>query len=207
MREGNPTGDLPDSRTACLDASPSRRAVLQGVAGAVVQMACVTLSPASVLAQDEAAARRPQPGDQFVRASDASATPLKVADLVPGPPTVAWARDPREGVVRSGSRFNQVLLVKLDPGTLDADTRARSVDGIVAYSIICPHSGCDVADWMATEQVFLCGCHSSVFDPKRGARVVDGPAPRSLPALPLGAEGDFLVVAAHFTDKVGFESA
>jgi len=45
-----------------------------------------------------------------------------------------------------------------------------------------------------------------VFDPKDGARVVDGPAPRGLPALPLKVVEGKLVVAGPFTARVGFET-
>jgi Rieske Fe-S protein len=60
---------------------------------------------------------------------------------------------------------------------------------------------------MANEQLLVCTCHSSTFDPKDGARVTDGPAPRNLPALPLTVSHGMLVVAAGFTDRVGFEVA
>lgn len=190
----------------CVAGTPTRRAVLKGAVGAAVGVVNVTLHVTG-LAQDDPAGRRPQTGDLLVRASDAAMAPLGLDDVAAGAPTVAWAMDPTSRAIRNGSRFNQVLLVKLDPAALAADTKARAVNGIVAYSIICPHSGCDVAEWMAAEQQLLCACHSSVFDPKDGARVVDGPAPRNLPALPLGASDGRLVVAGGFTDRVGFEAA
>jgi Rieske Fe-S protein len=55
-------------------------------------------------------------------------------------------------------------------------------------------------------QQVSCSCHSSTFDPKDGARVVDGPAPRPLPALPLKIVDGKLVVARAFTARVGFET-
>jgi Rieske Fe-S protein len=82
-----------------------------------------------------------------------------------------------------------------------------AADGVVAYTAICTHSGCEVVDWLADERLLYCSCHSSKFDPKDGARVVDGPAPRSLPALPLKVVDGRLVVAKPFTSRVGFESA
>ena len=44
-----------------------------------------------------------------------------------------------------------------------------------------------------------CACHFSIFDPKDGGKVVDGPAPRVLPALPLKIVDGHLVVARPFT--------
>ena len=68
-----------------------------------------------------------------------------------------------------------------------AETRARAADGIVAYSGVCTHTGCDVTDWYGDVLRFKCPCHESEFDPSDGARVVGGPAPWQLAALPLKA--------------------
>jgi rieske iron-sulfur protein len=62
-----------------------------------------------------------------------------------------------------------------------------------------------VDDWLADEQHVSCACHFSTFDPKDGGKVVDGPAPRELPALPLKIVDGKLVVAKPFTTPVGFE--
>ena len=77
---------------------------------------------------------------------------------------------------------------------------------MIAYLlVICTHTGCDVDDWLAHEQLLSCPCHFSMFDPKDGGRVVEGPAPRMLPALPLKVVDAKLVVAKPFTAPVGFE--
>ena len=147
-------------------------------------------------------------GDLLVRAGDSTKTPLTPADIPPGaPPIIVWSMDPKDGTVRSGSRLNQVLLVRLDVRRLSAETRSRSVDGVVAYTAICTHTGCEVDEWLADEAVLHCPCHSSKFDPGDGARVVEGEAPRPLPALPLRIDRGRLAVAGPFTAPVGFESA
>jgi rieske iron-sulfur protein len=119
----------------------------------------------------------------------------------------AWPKDPNTDVVRKGSRLNEVLLVKLDPADLDDDTRTRSADGIVAYSGICSHAGCPVTAWVkgvaGEKDVFKCVCHNSEFDPRQGAQVVFGPAPRRLAPLPLATANDRLTVVASFVGKVG----
>ena len=157
------------------------------------------------LGQTDAASSRPKAGDVFVKAGDAAKTPLTPRDLQPGAAqTLVWAMDP-DGTVRSASRLNQVILVRLDPDTLSPDTRARSAGGVVAYSSICTHTGCDVDDWEPAARVLACQCHSSQFDPRDGAKVVDGPAPRPLPALPLKIVDGKLVVAQPFTAAIAFE--
>jgi Rieske Fe-S protein len=157
------------------------------------------------LGQTDAASSRPRPGDRLVKADDGAKTPLTPADIQSGAiQMLAWPMDP-DGTVRRGSRLNQVILVRLDPGTLSAETRARSADGIVAYSSICTHTGCDVDDWEPAARLLACQCHFSQFDPRDGAKVVDGPAPRPLPALPLKIEDGKLVVAQPFTAPIAFE--
>jgi rieske iron-sulfur protein len=157
------------------------------------------------LGQADAASSRPRVGDVLVKAGDPAKTPLTPRDIPSGTPqTLAWAMDP-DGTVRSGSRLNQVILLRVDPETLSPETRARSADGIVAYSSICTHTGCDVDDWDPSARVLACQCHSSQFDPRDGARVVDGPAPRPLPALPLKIVDGRLMVAQPFTAPIAFE--
>ena len=178
-----------------------RRAVLQGAATLVLAW----LAPHAVAAQDEARAR-PAPGDVLVKVGDASGTPLTSADVPSGGgPVMAWAMSPETKVVRSGSRLNRILLVRLDASVLQEATRARAADGVVAYSAICTHTGCEVGTYLAEEQQLYCECHQSKFDPRDQARVTDGPAPRSLPALPLRVVDGRLVAAGPFTTRPGFE--
>ena len=145
-------------------------------------------------AQDDPAAARPKPGDVLVRDGDESKTPLTPGDIADNAkPVIAWALEPATGVVRSGSRFNRLVIGRLG-------------DQLFAFTAICTHDGCDVTDWLADEHMLSCPCHFSKFDPKDAGRVKDGPAPRPLPQLPLTIADGKLVVSAPFTSKVGFES-
>ena len=53
---------------------------------------------------------------------------------------------------------------------------------------------------------FVCSCDGSTYDPKNGAAVLFGPAPRPLAALPLKSENGLLTVAGAFTRHVGMET-
>lgn len=106
--------------------------------------------------------------------------------------------------VRDGTRLNQLIVVRLDAAKLVGATAARAADGIVAYSGVCTHTGCDVTDWFDDRLHFKCPCHESEFDPADAARVVNGPAPWQLAALPLKIVDGKLAVAAPFVGKVGF---
>jgi Rieske Fe-S protein len=150
---------------------------------------------------------RPQAGDHLVVSARRDARDAVTPAAVPagGPPVIAYPMDPATRTVRDGSRLNQVLLVHVDPARLAAPTRARAAGGIVAYSAVCTHTGCDVWDWDAQAQTVKCPCHFSVFDVKDAARILDGPAPRVLPALPLGIAGGVLVVTEGFVGRPGFQ--
>ena len=130
---------------------------------------------------------RPQEGDRFVWAAGSRKGEIVgVADVPRGDsPLTAYPMDPTTRIVRDESRLNQVLLVHLDPAELSAETRALTAEGIVAYSAVCTHTGCDSWEWQAQTRTIKCPCHFSTFDLKDGAHVLDGPAPRRLPALPL----------------------
>jgi len=157
------------------------------------------------LGQDDPSAIRPRPGDVFVRVDAAERTPLTIDDVPASGYLAVWAMDPADKTVRNGSRLNQVLLLKFDPAALAPDTRARSAGGVVAFTSICPHNGCDIDTWLAREQQLFCSCHESTFDPRDGGKVIDGPAPRALPALPLTTVGTILAVAKPFVTPVGYE--
>ena len=136
----------------------------------------------------------------------ATPEPLKPDDLTLGDkPTMAWPMDPQTNTVRNGSRLNKVLLLRLDPEGFDPETKDHAVEGVVAYSAVCTHTGCDVTSWHPDRQLLECPCHYSLYDPKEGAKVVGGPSPRRLPALPLKITDGRLVVAKPFTGRAGFQ--
>jgi len=167
---------------------------------------CLALAPRLALAQSEPARERPKEGDLLVVASAATPEPLKPNDLpLDGKQTFAWPMDPATSAVRNGSRLNKVLLLRLDPEGFEAETKDHAVEGVVAYSAVCTHTGCDVINWHPERQLLECPCHYSMFDPKEGAKVVNGPAPRRLPALPLKNVDGRLVVAKPFTGRAGFQ--
>jgi rieske iron-sulfur protein len=181
----------------CCAADPHKRqSLLRMAAGAA---ALGGLSPAFAALADG-----PQVGDWLVSVDADTPTPLTTADLqLDAKQVFAFPHDPTAGRTRDGSRLNRVLLLKLAPATLDAETQTRAADGVLAYSGVCTHQGCDVSSWRPQEKTLLCFCHFSQFQPAQGGTVVAGPAPRSLPYLPLRSEGGRLVVAGPFSAQPG----
>src|SRR3984893_2704258 len=75
-------------------------------------------------AQEDPAAMRPKEGDLLVKVDDRKAVPLTPDDIpLAADQTMAWAMDPVDKTIRSGERFNRILLVRFSPVQLSAETR------------------------------------------------------------------------------------
>jgi Rieske Fe-S protein len=160
------------------------------------------IAPAKADPSDE----RPKEGDHLVAIDAAEPFPLEPKDITDSL-VLAWPMEPAARLVRNGSRLNKVLLVRLDPSTLGGATRDRAAGGILAYSAICPHAGCEVSDWSASQQILECPCHNSRYNAREAAMVVDGPSTRALAALPLKIVDGKLAVARPFVGRLGIAPA
>ena len=79
-----------------------------------------------------------------------------------------------------------------------------SPNGFFAYSRVCTHAGCAVAQYEDKSRVLLCPCHQSTFDLTAGCRPIHGPASRPLPQLPLAIDAQgFLVAQRDFSEPIG----
>jgi len=99
---------------------------------------------------------------------------------------------------------------KFEPGTVTAFVRgkfylARLADGgFLALSRTCTHLGCTVP-WVASENKFICPCHSSKFDIR--GEVLSPPAPRALDIFQVTIENNIVKVDTGKRDKrSGFEA-
>ena len=162
-------------------------------------------SPASAADGDDPRKMRAQAGDQLAfKLGERKDEIISLADVTYGAkPIVAYPYDPVDGVLRRGSRLNQIIVVRLAEDGYTDEVRARAVDGVIAYTAICSHMNCPVTGWHPEHQLFICPCHETHYDPKNGARVVSGPAKRALAALPLTVTDGVLTAAAGLTGRVG----
>ncbi|MEF8786515.1 MAG: Rieske (2Fe-2S) protein [Haloarculaceae archaeon] len=104
---------------------------------------------------------------------------------------------------RPGIERAPTLLVRFAEDEYGEGTNLEfTVSGYAAYSKVCTHAGCMVADVDGT--TLVCPCHSGRFDPLSGAAVTGGPPPRALPQLPitLSSEGT-LIATGDFEGAVG----
>lgn len=86
---------------------------------------------------------------------------------------------------------------------MSPDAQANAANGVIATTVICTHAGCEISDWVEDTKILECPCHLSRFDVRSNGAVVNGPAARKLPALPLRLDGDKLVVAGAYDGRLG----
>jgi rieske iron-sulfur protein len=171
---------------------------------AVLGLALAHLVVGTAWADEDAAKIPPQPDDRFVfLTGPKKGQVVSVDSLTIGGPQVQVYPLSTDGTVRNETPLNLVILARFDPAELSEDTRARAAEGVVAYSAVCTHQACPVNMWSKERNAFVCSCHGSVYDPKNGAEVMAGPAPRPLPSLGLKIADGAVTVASSFSGRVG----
>ncbi len=97
-----------------------------------------------------------------------------------------------------------IVVLRIDPATLKLPPSRRdwAPGGLMAFSKVCTHAGCAVSlfrhptsEETSSPPALVCPCHYSTFDVRRAAKVVQGPAGRALPQLPLRIAADGALVA------------
>lgn len=183
----------------CASATPDqaqrRRIIRIAAAGVAIGLGGIAAAPAHA---------KPTAGDRLV-ADDAQGepVPLRASDLQPGKPMLAFPFDPKTKEVRNASRLHKVVLLKFADSELDDEAKQRAAAGVLAFSAICTHQACDVKTWIAKDKALVCFCHASKFLPLEAGKVVDGPATRALPTLPLTLKDEQLVIAGAFSTRPG----
>ena len=150
----------------------------------------------------------PWPGDSLFttgwrkgrRLVDSEGEPVTTGALATGGFLVAFP----EGSDQKAD--SQIVLLHFVDGefTPQQGRETWSPENFVAYSRVCTHAGCPVAQYADVDQLLLCPCHQSTFDVLHGAQPTGGPAGRPLPQLPLAVDEDGVLYAqSDFTESIG----
>ncbi|WP_211659081.1 ubiquinol-cytochrome c reductase iron-sulfur subunit [Phytoactinopolyspora halophila] len=150
--------------------------------------------------------------DEGVRLlSDVTYEPIRAADVDLGQLINVMPETFRELPEHGPERLNErakspVMLVRMLPEELSPAQGRENwhIDGIIAYSKICTHTGCPISLYERTTHHMLCPCHQSTFDLADNGKVIFGPATRNLPQLPLAVDDQgYLIAQSDFTEPVG----
>jgi ubiquinol-cytochrome c reductase iron-sulfur subunit len=137
-----------------------------------------------------------------VRLVRRNGTPVRLGDLALGALETVYPDVPG-GLHMADS---PTMLIRMQPGELKPRKGREdwSVEGHIAYSVICTHLGCPVKLYEQQTHHLFCPCHQSTFDASNGAKVVFGPAARSLPQLPIYVdEQGYFVAKGDYPEPVG----
>ncbi len=134
-------------------------------------------------------------GDLLKRIDDSGKTFLTSDDVLhEHGPVLCWPVSPDGKHVRKETSYNRLWVMK---------SGIYGMNGFIAYSAICQHAACLVSDWDSRQRHLICPCHGSAYSVDQGGRVVAGPAPYSLPYLPLGVRQNALIIAGVFSGQIG----
>ena len=155
-------------------------------------------------AEEGEAAKPPAPDDRFVFLTGPKKGQVVRADdlALGGPQVQAYPMAP-DGTVRSDLRLNLVILARFGPAALSDETRTRAQTASLPVRRSGARRRCPVNIWSKERRAFVCSCHASIFDPRNGAEVIDGPASRPLAVLGLKLKDGVVTVASTFSGHVG----
>jgi rieske iron-sulfur protein len=128
---------------------------------------------------------------------------VMTADIVAdAPPILVQAKDPVTGKVRESEKA-LVVVYRTAADKIQADTRGDTWNGIIAYSAMCTHQGCDPLGWDAESKQLLCPCHQGKFDPLKGGVNTAGPKARDIPQVPVRDDEGKLIVSDAIMTWIG----
>jgi rieske iron-sulfur protein len=132
---------------------------------------------------------------------DRAGQEIKPADLVLGQdPIQAFPMEPGGAAVPS--RVGMMVVIRIPEKLLSPQVKPHAPQGIVAYSAICTHYGCPISKTDAGNHL-VCNCHGSTFDAGQRGVVIQGPATRRLPMVPLALKDGALVLDGSFDGPIG----
>jgi ubiquinol-cytochrome c reductase iron-sulfur subunit len=137
-----------------------------------------------------------------VRLVRRNGTPVRMGDLALGSLETVYPDVP--GGEHMGDA--PAMLIRMRPEEL-VPRKGRedwSIEGHIAFSVICTHLGCPVKLYEQQTHHLFCPCHQSTFDASHGAKIIFGPAARPLPQLGISVDADgYFVAQGDFSDPVG----
>jgi ubiquinol-cytochrome c reductase iron-sulfur subunit len=137
-----------------------------------------------------------------VRLVRRNGTPIRLGDLAIGSLETVYPDVPGGTYLPD----TPTMLIRMEPSQL-IPRKGRedwSIEGHIAYSVICTHLGCPVKLYEQQTHHLFCPCHQSTFDAANGAKVVFGPAARSLPQLQIALDDEgYFIAQGDYSEPVG----
>lgn len=136
-----------------------------------------------------------------------SGRPLRPGDVEPGGVLTVFPESQVEDLTAPDAAQSATLLINVGDESKFKVGKGRegwNIGSLVAFSKICTHAACPVGLYNQQSHQLVCPCHQSTFDVLQDCKPVFGPAPRSLPQLPLAVNPDgYLIAQSDYHEAVG----
>jgi ubiquinol-cytochrome c reductase iron-sulfur subunit len=186
----------------------SRRTLVLGAAGAAGALGAALIVPIASIGSkvgDQIVDTPWHPGRMLV---DDQGNPISLDDIAVGTFLPAFPEGASKRDLGSSLVVVRILPEELD---LPSDRQGWSVDGVLAFSRICPHAACAISlfryplyEPTSPGPALVCPCHYSTFDVRNGGERIFGPAGRALPQLPLALDSQGRLLAnGEFSEPPG----
>jgi ubiquinol-cytochrome c reductase iron-sulfur subunit len=132
--------------------------------------------------------------------------PLRPSDVAPMGIITVFPENLVDQLDTAQAAQSSTVLINVGNATLKLpkSNRGWNIGSLVAFSKICTHAGCPVGLYNSQSHQLVCPCHQSTFDVLEACNPVFGPAPRSLPQLPLAVNADgYLIAQSDYHEAVG----
>jgi len=162
------------------------------------------LSPeeAAAAAQPKPEKMYPQKGDRILLIRGDHKNQLLRPEMLElgAKPAEGFPLDPKTEILRRKNPANRMLVLRRDEAEMDPSTRARSADGVLVYSALCPLCGCQKLAWTPSTPSLGCMCDQLTAQPADAQ--IGTPVVQRLPMTPLGLDDEgFIVAADNFTSQ------
>ena len=160
----------------------------------------LTPEEAAAAAQPKPEKMYPQKGDRILLIRGDYKNQLLRPEMLElgAKPAEGFPLDPKTEILRRKNPANRMLVMRRDEAEMDPTTRARSADGVLVYSALCPYCGCQKLAWTPTTPSLGCMCGELAAAPEDAQ--AEALVIRRLPMTPLGLDDEgFIVAADNFT--------
>jgi rieske iron-sulfur protein len=156
----------------------------------------LTPEEAAAAAQPKPEKMYPQKGDRILLIRGDHKNQLLRPEMLElgAKPAEGFPLDPKTEILRRKNPANRMLVMRRDEAEMDPSTRARSADGVLVYSALCPVCGCQKLAWTSATPSLGCMCSQPVAE--LADAQIDTPVVRRLPMTPLGLDDEGFIVAA-----------
>ena len=156
----------------------------------------LTPEEAAAAAQPKPEKMYPQKGDRILLIRGDHKNQLLRPEMLEfgAKPAEGFPLDPKTEILRRKNPANRMLVMRLNEAEMDPTIRARSAEGVLVFSALCPYCGCQKKALTSGAGGLSCMCKQP-SEAMHADDNVGGPVERRLPMASLGLDDEGFVIA------------